>query len=116
MMRRRSWSDNVVAVGLKRVFVDVRLVNQGNVVDHVIDEKLWGCHEFVDGVPGFRPLHTVIEGATENFHHLDLYGVRWVGMVKINREREDRGWWKQTENWHGEGDFKFTFSILTHKI
>lgn len=53
-------------------FLEVGVVDQWDVVDEVIDEKLGVGHEVVDGVPGFGFLDAFIQGATERFHHPHL--------------------------------------------
>lgn len=76
--RRRWWLAEgrvqvvVVVLGQLRLIVDICVVDQRDVVHEVVDEKLGMCHEVVDGVPGLRLLDTVIEGATERFHHPHL--------------------------------------------
>lgn len=62
----------VVVLGQLRFVIDVCVVDQRDVVHEVVDEKLRMCHEVVDGVPGFRLLDAIIEGATERFHHPHL--------------------------------------------
>jgi hypothetical protein len=75
--RRRALTNicrvNVVvwSVRSRRVIINICLVNQGNVVDQVIDEEFWRRHEFMDGVPGSWLLDAVIKRATEHFRHSD---------------------------------------------
>lgn len=64
---------HVVMVGVFRFIVHVRLVDQGDVVDRVCDDELRVRLEVVNGVPRLGPLDAVVEGATESFHHPDLY-------------------------------------------
>lgn len=63
----------MVVIGAFRCVVHVRLVDQGDVVDGVRDDEFWVRLEVVDGVARVRPLDAVVEGATESFHHPDLY-------------------------------------------
>lgn len=69
---------HVVMVGALRFVVHVSLVNQGDVVDRVRDDELRVRLEVVNGVARLGPLDAVIQGATESFHHPDLY-VRGAG-------------------------------------
>lgn len=64
---------HVVMIGAFRFVVHVRLVDQGDVVDRVRDDELRVRLEVVNGVPRLRPFDAVIQGATESFHHPDLY-------------------------------------------
>lgn len=66
----------VVVLGQFRFVVDIRVVDQRDVVDEVVDEKLRVRHEVVDGVPGLRLLDAVVERATERFHHPHSRGRR----------------------------------------
>lgn len=64
---------HVVMVGVFRFIVHVRLVDQGDVVDRVRDDELRVHLEVMNGVPRLGPLDAVVVGATESFHHPDLY-------------------------------------------
>ncbi len=63
---------HVVMVGAFRFVVHVCLVDQGDVVDRVRDDELRVRLEVMNGVPRLGPLDAVV-GATESFHHPDLY-------------------------------------------
>lgn len=71
-----------------RFIVNVCVVDQRDVVDVVIDEKLGVRHEVVDGIPGRGFLYSVIKGATERFHHPHLHGNRGD---EVQRERQQSG-------------------------
>lgn len=64
---------HVVVIGAFRRVVHVRLVDQGDVVYGVRDDEFRVGLEVVNGVARVRPLDAVVEGATESFHHPDLY-------------------------------------------
>lgn len=80
----------VVVLGHLRLIVDICVVDQWDVVHEVVDEKLGMCHEVVDGVPGFRLLDAVIEGATERFHHPHLSERMGCGEGTREGQKENR--------------------------
>lgn len=51
----------VVVLGQFRFVVDVRVIDQRDVVDEVVDKKLRVRHEVVDGVPGLGLLNAFVE-------------------------------------------------------
>lgn len=73
-----------------RFVVNVCVVDQRDVVDVVIDEKLGVRHEVVDGIPGRGFLDSVIKGATERFHHPHLNG-KSGDEVQRKTERKQSG-------------------------
>lgn len=52
----------------------VRVVDEGDVVDVVVDQELGRRHEVMDGGLRVRLLQPFVEGATERFHYADLQG------------------------------------------
>lgn len=62
----------VVVPGELRFLVYVCVVDQGDVVDEIVDEELRMCHEVVDGVSGFGFFDAIIQRATKGLHHSHL--------------------------------------------
>lgn len=89
--RRRGLSEGrmqvVVVPRPLRFIINVSVVNQRDVVDEVVDEKLRVRHEVVDGIPGRGFLNSVIKGATERFHH------------PHSRERRLHWQWRELHEW-----------------
>lgn len=90
--RRRGLSEGrmqlLVVPRPLRFVVNVCVVDQRDVVDVVIDEKLGVRHEVVDGIPGRGFLYSVVKGTTERFHHPHLQGNRGD---EVQRERQQSG-------------------------
>lgn len=63
---------DMVVVGTLRLVVHICLVNQWDAVAGVGNDELRMGLEVVDGAAGFRLFHTIIQRATEGFHHPDL--------------------------------------------
>lgn len=64
-----------------RVVVYVRVVDQRDVVDEVVDEELRVGHEVVDGVSGFGFLAAFVQRATEGLHHSHSRSARCWGWL-----------------------------------
>ncbi len=94
--RRRGLSEGRMQVRVVprplRFIVNVGVVDQRDVVDEVVDEKLGVRHEIVDRIPGCGFLGSVIKGATERFHHPHLHGSRGDEAQRENRVGEVRTW------------------------
>lgn len=66
----------------------VRIVDEGDVMDVVVDQELGRRHEVMDGGLRVRLLQPFVEGATERFHYADLQG-----GPRGRRERMRAGSW-----------------------
>jgi hypothetical protein len=73
-----------------RLVVHVRVVDQWDVVDEVVDEELWVGHEVVDGVPGLGLLPALVQITTERFHHSHSQERGWYWLWRW-RELHERG-------------------------
>lgn len=79
---RRGLAEGGVQVAADlRVVVYVRVVDQRDVVDEVVDEELRVGHEVVDGVAGFGFLAAFVQGTTEGLHHSHSRSARCWGWL-----------------------------------
>lgn len=114
--RRRGLSEGRMQVLVVprplRFIVNVSVINQWDVVDEVVDEKLGVCHEVVDGIPGCGFLDSIVKGATERFHHLHLYGKRG-DEAQRRKERKQRARSEDRERVETEEGWKAKKSLST---